>query len=218
MSDKALQQAVLNELEWDPRVNPAQIGVIVKDGAVTLTGHVSSYSEKWAAVEAAERVPGVLAVADEIKVKLPTTSVRDDAEIAEAIARTFRWNALVPDTVRAEVRNGFVTLKGEVEWDYQREEAARSVRNITGVTGLSNLIKVKPKTGVKPEELERRIADAIQRIASLDASQIWVTIEDGGKVHLHGHVRSLWEKRAAEEAARSAPGVSEVINEIVVVP
>ena len=216
-SDKALQEAVMRELEWDASVDAAHIGVSAKDGAVTLTGHVPNYSQKWAAVRAAERVFGVKAVADEIKVKLSGVDTRDDQDIAEQIAHTFKWHTLVPDTVRAEVRNGWVTLKGEVEWTYQKNEAERAIRDITGVTGISNLITVKPKVKPKPNEIEERIKDAITREASLDARRIWVTTHNG-TAELHGTVHSFWEKRLAEQAAASAPGVAKVENELVVVP
>ena len=214
-SDKGLQEAVMRELEWDPMVDESHVGVFVKDGAVTLTGHVSSYSEKWSAVRAAERVHGVRAVADEIEVKLPSSSVRDDSDIAEAIARSLRWNTLVPDTVEAEVRNGVVTLRGEVEWNYQRKEAERAIRNITGVKGVTDLITIKPK--LKSTEIEQRIMDALRRSAELDARQITV-ITRNGTVELHGQVHSLHEKKIAGEAAASAPGVAYVENDLVVMP
>jgi osmotically-inducible protein OsmY len=217
MEDKRLQEAVMRELEWDPKVDAAHIGVSAKDGAVTLSGHVSSYSEKMAALKAAERVYGVRAVADELEVRLPGSSVRDDTDIAEHIAEELRWNTLVPDTVEAEVRDGFVTLRGEVEWTYQREAAERAIRDITGVRGVTNLITVKPRIKPKPTDVEQRVAEAIQRLASLDARSIWASTSNG-TVHLHGHVHSLWEKKVAEEAAASAPGVQKVENHIVVTP
>lgn len=217
MDDKALQDAVMRELEWDPKVDAAHIGVSVDLGAVTLTGHVSSYAEKLAAVRAAERVHGVTAVADELKVELPGSSVRDDTDIAEEVARELRRNALLPETVDAVVRNGVVTLRGEVEWNFQREEAEHAVRNLVGVVGVLNQIAVRQHATPKAAEIQERIAEAIKRAAALDARQIRVTASNG-TVHLHGHVHSLYEKRVAEEAARSAPGVTEVDNEIVVTP
>ena len=215
MDDKALQDAVIEELEWDPELDSAHIGVAAKDGAVTLSGHVSNYAEKWAAVKAAERVAGVVAVADELEVRLPSSSMRDDTDIAESIARALRSHVSVPDTVDAEVRNGFVTLRGEVDWSYQRDAAERVARTTMGVKGVSNLITLKAK--VKPAQIEQRIADAIKRMANLDASQITVTATDG-TVHLHGRVHSWYEKRLAEQEAKSAPGVSKVDNQITVVP
>jgi osmotically-inducible protein OsmY len=215
MDDKALQDAVMTELEWDPELDSAHIGVAASKGAVTLSGHVSSYAEKWAAVRAAERVQGVVAVADEMEVRLPSSSVRDDSDIAESIARALSSHTSVPDSVDAEVRHGFVTLRGEVNWNYQREAAERVVRNTKGVKGVSNLITMKPR--VQPAQIEQRIADAIKRMASLDANQITVTASNG-TVHLKGRVHSWYEKRLAEQEAASAPGVSKVDNQITVVP
>jgi osmotically-inducible protein OsmY len=215
MDDKALQTAVMNELKWDPEVSPAHIGVAVKDGAVTLTGSVTSYSEKYSAVRAAERVYGVKAVADEIEVKLPNSSKRDDSDIAEAIVHALRWNALVPDSVHVEVRNGYVTLRGDVEWNFQRDAAVRAVRDVIGVKGVANLITVKPK--VKASEVKQRVQEAIERTASIDARGVYVTATNG-TVHLHGTVHSLFEKRVAENAAKAAPGVKKVDNEIMVMP
>jgi osmotically-inducible protein OsmY len=213
MTDKELQDAVMRELEWDPAVDAAHIGVSAKDGAVTLSGHVSSYAQKWAALRAAERVEGVVAVVDDLVIELPSTSVRDDVDIATDIARRLRSNVSVPDTVDAEVHRGHVTLRGEVEWGYQREAAEREVRNTYGVTGISNLITIKPK--VKPQEIERRIADAIERMADLDAHRIHVSLADG-TVQLRGRVHTWYEKRLAEREALSAPGVTHVDNQIVV--
>jgi osmotically-inducible protein OsmY len=213
MTDKDLQDAVMRELEWDPAVDAAHIGVAAKDGVVTLSGHVSSYAQKWVALRAAERVEGVVAVVDDLTIELPGTSVRDDVDIATDIARRLRSNVSVPDTVDAEVRHGHVTLRGEVEWSYQREAAEREVRNTYGVTGISNLITIKPK--VKPQEIERRIADAIERMADLDAHRIHVSL-DNGTVQLRGRVHTWYEKRLAEREALSAPGVTHVDNQIVV--
>jgi osmotically-inducible protein OsmY len=215
--EKELQTAVIKELQWDPKVDATHIGVFVKDGAVTLTGEVSSYSEKLAAVSAAERVYGVRAVADEIKVELPGTSTRDDTDIAAEIARELSWNDRVPDTVDAEVRKGYVTLRGEVDWNYQREAAEEVVRNLTGVRGVTNLITVKSPVEPKPSDIESRIADAIHRMADLDSRSIRVT-RSNGIVRLQGHVHSLYEKKVAESAAASAPGVTRVENEIDVTP
>jgi osmotically-inducible protein OsmY len=217
MNDKALQEAVLRELEWDPKVDATHVGVIANDGAVTLVGSVPSYADKLAAVRAAERVYGVRAVADNLEVKLPSKSKRDDAELAEEIARELKWNSLVPDTVGAEVRNGYVTLRGEVEWGYQRDAAERAVRYITGVIGVANLITVKPQAKPDPHEVEQRVAEAIKRMADLDARSIWASTTNG-TVHLHGTVHSVYEKKLAEDAAKSAPGVQKVENDIAVVP
>jgi osmotically-inducible protein OsmY len=217
MDDETIQEQVRRELEWDPEVDSAYIGVAAKDGAVTLTGHVGSYAQKLAAVSAAERVYGVKAVADEIKVKLPSSALRDDTDVAEAISRALQWNTSVPDTVETEVRNGFVTLRGEVQWPYQRDAAEGAVRPLAGVTGVSNLIVVKPSTKPNPKELQQRIAEAIKRMAELDARSIEATTSNG-TVHLRGIVRTCHEKKLAEDAAKSAPGVQAVRNNVIVVP
>lgn len=215
-SDEILKREVERELEWDPQVEHERIGVIVKDGAVTLTGYVSKYGKKCAALHAAERVHGVRAVADEIGVRLPGSVGGDDSAIAEAIARSLRWNTNVPDNVKAEVRDGVVVLRGEVEWEYQRNAAERAVRNVKGVTGVSNLIVVKPRTK-KTADVEQRIREAIERCAGLDVDSLSITTENS-TVLLRGKVRSLREKHVAEEEAASAPGISKVDNELEVVP
>jgi len=217
MSDATLRSAVERELEWDPKIDSAHLGVSAKDGAVTLSGHVPSYLQKVAAVRAAERVFGVKAVADEIEIDLPAAGKRDDSEIAEEIARERSWNTLIPDSIEADVRKGYVHLRGEVEWRYQRDEAENAVRHLWGVKGVDNAITVKPRVKPKAGEVEHRVEDAIERMADLDARSIWVTTTNG-TVHLHGHVRSFTERRIAEEAAEAAPGVTMVDNEIAVVP
>jgi osmotically-inducible protein OsmY len=214
-NDQELKQEIERELEWDPKVDAAHVGVVVRDGAVTLTGYVSTYAEKLASVRAAERVYGVTAVADEIEVRPTGKNVQDDTAIAEAIKHAFDWSTTIPDTVQAEVRDGGVTLRGEVEWEWKRYAAERAVRDIRGVKWVSNLITVKPK--VKTSAVEERVAEAIKRSAELDARSIWITTNNG-TVQLHGHVHSLHEKRVAESAAASAPGVSRVENDIVVTP
>jgi osmotically-inducible protein OsmY len=215
--DTELQKAVRKELEWDPRVDAGHIGVSVEDGAVMLTGHVDSYAERIAAVRAAERVYGVRVVADEIIVEPPFSDPIDDTELAEEIVRRFRWNLLIPDEVTVEVRNGIVTLRGEVRWSFQRKAAERAVRDVRGVRDVDNQITIKPREKPKAEEVERRIADRIKRMADLEARRIWVTTTDG-VVHLHGTVHSLHEKRLAEEAALDVPGVTKIENDLTVVP
>ena len=164
MTDAELQRDVLDELEWEPSVDAAHIGVSVKDGVVTLTGHVSSYAEKYAAERAAKRVHGVKAVANEIDVKLPGSSRRTDEDIAEAAVSALKSHLSVPaDRIKVTVRNGLVTLEGEVEWQYQKIAAENAVRYLAGVTGVSNLITVKPR--VSPSELKSKIEDALKRSA-----------------------------------------------------
>lgn len=216
-TDKTIEQAVMRELEWDPAVSAAHIGVTAKDGALVLTGHVGSYAERLAAVRAAERVYGVRAVADELDVKPAGASADSDEQIAETILRQLRANARVPDTVKVEVRNGFVTLRGTVEWSFQRDAAERPIEHLRGVYSVENLIAVKPRAKLRASEIEHRVHEAIGRLADLDARSIGVAVKNG-TVRLEGHVHSLAERRLAERAAASAPGVKKVNNDITVVP
>lgn len=214
-SDIDIQRDVLEELKWDARVQPNEIGVSVKNGVVTLTGWVDSYTKKWAAEEAAHRVRGVVAVANDIEVRLPVSSERTDAEIAEAVVRALEWDAFVPlDKIKVTVSKGWVTLEGEVEWQYQKQDAERVVRRLTGVRGVSNLVTVKPQTP-PPSELKKRIEEALVRSAKLDAERIRVEVQ-GNKVILSGTVRSWAEKEEAERVAWLAPGVLSVDNRITV--
>ena len=216
VTDTDLQRDVLDELKWEPAVNAAHIGVSVKDGIVTLSGHVPSYAEKYAAERAAKRVNGVKAVANELDVKLPGTSHRTDEDIAKAAVNALKSNILVPnDKIKVTVRNGWVELEGQVEWQFQKTAAESAVRYLPGVTGVTNLVTVKPK--VTPTELREQIEEAFKRSAEVDASHVTVEIE-GGKVILRGTVRSWAQKDAAERAAWSAPGVTSVDNRITVEP
>ena len=211
-TDEEIQKDVLAELKWDAQVQPNEIGVSVKDGVVMLTGWVDSYLKKWAAEDAAHRVGGVKAVANDIEVKL--FSERTDADIAEAAVRALQWDASVPaDKIQVTVSKGWVTLKGEVNWNFEKQDAERVVRRLTGVKGVSNLITVKPST--TPSELKKRIQDALVRNAKVDANKITVEVQ-GSKAILKGAVRAWVEKEEAERVAWLAPGVTSVENRITV--
>src|SRR5438309_11089082 len=211
-SDEQIQKDVLAELKWDARLQPNEIGVAVKDGIVTLMGWVDSYTKRWAAEEAAHRVRGVLAVANDIEVRLPISAERTDADIAAAAVRALEWDALVPvDKIQVTVSKGWVTLKGEVEWQFQKQDAERVVRRIAGVKGVSNLITVKPHTTAT--ELKKKIEDALVRNAEIDADRITVEVQ-GSKAILKGTVRSWAEREEAERVAWSAPGIYSVENRI----
>jgi len=215
-SDSEIKDDVIEELRWEPRLSdPDAIGVAVRDGAVTLTGSVPSYAERLAATQAAERVYGVKAVANDLKVKLPG-SPRDDADIATAIAHVLEWNVQIPEgKVHARVQDGWVTLEGEVEHDYQRREAERMVRNVRGVVGVANDITVKPPP--EPEAVKEEIEETFKRDAEVDARHIRVDIQDH-TVKLFGHVHSLHEAEMARSVAAAAPGVARVEDHLLVSP
>jgi osmotically-inducible protein OsmY len=213
-TDTQLRNDIQAELNWAPEVKTSDIGVIVKDGVVTLTGHLASHAEKYAVERAVQRVHGVKALAIELSVKLPFDNQRTDADIAMAAERALEWNVLVPDDkIRPLVENGWITLAGEVEWDYQRSAAESAVRNLMGVTGVSNLVKVKPK--VSPADVEKKIHGALSRQADREARQLAITV-DGSQVTLRGTVHSWTERDAVQGAAWATPGVTVVVNDLLV--
>ena len=214
-TDTQLRKDMQDELKWEPSIREAEIGVAVKDGVVTLSGRVDSFAEKYAAQRAAERVSGVRAIADDLEVKLPGSYQRTDTEIAHAAINAMRWDIQVPDEkIKVKVSDGWVTLEGTVEWRYQKDAAERSVRYLTGVRGVSNLIVMKPKS-VSTFEVSSKIKDAIRRNAEMDAEHIVVEAHDG-RVTLRGKVRSWAERRDAELAAWAAPGVVDVDDKIAI--
>ena len=211
-TDSQLKRDVMDELAWDPAVSANAIGVAVKDGVVTLSGHLDTFAEKVAVQRAVRRVTGVRAMAIELDVKLAPQHQRSDTEIAAAAEHALRWNIVVPaDRVRATVEQGWVQLTGEVEWDYQRQAAYKSVRSLTGVVGVSNEITLRQRT--TPADLAQRIEDALKRQALREAHRVQVTVENG-TVTLKGSVHSWQERDAAQGAAWSAPGVRDVVNQL----
>jgi osmotically-inducible protein OsmY len=213
-ADDELRRDVEQELEWEPSVDERRIGVSVIEGIVTLTGEVGAYVEKWKAERTAERVEGVRGIANDLVVR--SAAERSDTDIAKAAADALKWNVVVPDDrVKVTVEKGWVTLTGELPWDYQRRAAERAVRSLRGVRGITDLIVVTPRA--EPEEVKERIEQTFKREAALDANRITVQAS-GSEVTLRGSVRSWVERHEAEKAARAAPGVRAVHNYITVEP
>jgi osmotically-inducible protein OsmY len=212
--DRMLQRKVISELEWEPAVESADIGVAVVDGVVTLNGFVKSYAEKLAAEKAVRRIAGANAIAEELKVRYASDAKTADHEIAKRILDMFAWNSLIPkDTIQVKVEHGWVSLTGEAKWQYQSREAARVASQIGGVTGVSNRIRID--NPVNLGDIRKRIEDAFERQADLDARGVIISV-DGNKVTLGGHVAAWHERQAAERAAWAAPGVTQVIDHIAV--
>lgn len=213
-NDKVLQHKVIDELEWEPKVDAADIGVSVVDGVVTLNGFVDSYAQKLAAEAAVRRVAGTNALAEELEVRYASDAKTPDHEIARRILDMFAWNSLVPDdTIRVKVERGWVSLTGTAKWHYQSKEAARVAAQISDVTGISNGIRIENPVSVG--DVRKRIEEAFERQADLDARGLTISV-DGNKVTLEGHVHAWSERKAAERAAWAAPGVEQVIDRIAV--
>jgi osmotically-inducible protein OsmY len=215
-TDTDLQKDIVAELKWEPSLRNDDIAVAVRDGVVTLAGFVDSFVDKWKAERVVSRIKGVKAIANDLEVKLPSTSSRPDPDIARAAVDALSWNISVPqDRIKVKVEKGWVTLEGDVDGYYQKEAAERAVRYMTGVKGVSNLITLRARPA--PSDVKQRIKEALQRGAQFDAEHITVDIE-GNKAILRGTVRSYAEMRDAERAARNAPGVIEVENRLTVDP
>jgi osmotically-inducible protein OsmY len=216
ISDLQLRQDVLDELEFEPSVNAAHIGVAANRGVVTLTGFVMSYAEKTAAERAARRVKGVKAIAEEIEVRLPSDTKRADDEVAARAVDILKWHVGFPaDRIKVTVEKGVVTLTGEVDWQFQKADADQAVHRLSGVVDVLNQIRVA--SPVHAVEVKEKIEKALQRSAELEASRIKVET-DGGRVILTGKVHAWYERDIAERAAWSAPGVTEVQDRITIEP
>ena len=215
-TDSDIQKDVVAELSVEPNLRNDDIAVGVRDGVVTLAGYVDSYADKWRAERVVSKIKGVKGVVNELEVRLSSSSQRTDPEIARAAVNVLQWNVLVPhDRIQVVVEDGWITLRGEVDWYYQKEEAERTVRNITGIKGVSNLITVAAVPA--PSNVKQRITDALRRGAQFDAERITVEVT-GHKAILKGTVRSYAELLDAERAARKVPGITEVENRLTVEP
>jgi osmotically-inducible protein OsmY len=211
-TDNQLQQDVIAELKWEPAVHAARIGVEVADGVVTLAGQVDSYAEKWNAERAAQRVTGVKALATELKIHLTGPGLRDDADVARAVENVLEWNASLPaGAVEVLVEDGWVTLSGTVDWQYQRQAAADSIRFLLGVTGVSDQIGLKPTLSAKTVKAD--IEAALKRTALADARQISVEVH-GADVTLGGTVHNWAERETATRSAWGTPGVRTVVDKM----
>jgi osmotically-inducible protein OsmY len=214
MNDKELRQLVIDELEFEPSVDAADIGVAAEHGVITLTGHVTDYMQKMAAEHAAWRVKGVKGIAQNIEVRFPGDKKWNDDEIAQRAVNILAWNAIIPkDSVRVRVSNGWVTLSGNVNWNYQRQAAENEVLKLGGVKGVTNSVSLAPvaQTG----DVKRRIQDALKRHAEIEADAVRVDVRDDGTVRIDGRVDNWSEMRAVEHAVWSAPGVRHVDDHLM---
>jgi osmotically-inducible protein OsmY len=213
MDDKTLRKHIVDELEFDPRIDAAHIGVAVEEGVVTLTGHVPTYAQKVAAERATEGVKGVKAIALEIEVRYPFERPTADDQIAKRAADALAWNLVPPDSVQVTVQKGWVKLIGKVDWNYQKLAAESAVSKLEGVTGVTNSLEMRPRA--QPKDVKRKIVAALHRNAQLEANNIEVSVT-GGKVRLDGKVKAWSERRLVEKAAWAAPGVTEVEDNLKV--
>jgi osmotically-inducible protein OsmY len=215
MSDTSLRQDIIDELDFEPSVNAANIGVAVDNGVVTLSGHVHSYAEKFAAEQAVKRVKGVRAIAQEIDVRYPNDQKTADDEIAKRAVNILRWSAVVPqDAVQVKIQDGWVTLTGQVDWQFQRTDAEAEIRKLSGVAGVVNNITIK--SHVQSADVKRKIEDALKRSAEVEAQGIRVSLLGNGKVALDGRVHGWQERDAVSRAAWSAPGVVSVDDRLTI--
>ncbi|WP_295711433.1 BON domain-containing protein [Mucilaginibacter sp.] len=214
-TDIQIQKDVMDELKWQPFLNSSEIGVAVKNGIVTLSGIVDSFSKKLSAERAAKKVSGVKAIAEDIQIGVSPVYRKTDTEIAEAVFNALKWHSAVPEEkVKIKVEDGIVTLEGELEWEYQRMNARTAIQNLSGVRSVTNLITIKPN--LNPFELEQKITEAFRRNAAIDAGKVNVSTS-GSKVILTGKVRSFAESEDAEDVAWAAPGVYHVENKLSIV-
>lgn len=216
MTDKQLQQDVLDALDWEPSIDAAEIGVTVDDGVVTLRGKARTYTEKAAAERVTLRVFGVKALANDLEVRLGKAAERTDSDIAQAVAAALAWNTQVPaNRVTVTVSSGWVTLRGDVDWEFQRAAATRAIRYLIGVQGVSSLVVVKPRLSV--DDVKTKIEEALRRSAEVDARRIDVRVVNG-EVTLSGNVHSWTERDEARRAAWAAPGVKDVQDRLAITP
>jgi osmotically-inducible protein OsmY len=212
MDDKILRQCIIDELDFEPSIDAANIGVAVEKGVVTLTGHVANYAEKIAAERTVRRVKGVQAIAQEIEVRYPDQAKRSDDEIAQRALNILKWSVQVPaDSIQVTIEKGWTTLAGAVEWQYQRRAVESAVRKLSGIRGVTNLIEIKPN--VAAADIQGKIMDSLKRNAELEADSIRVVV-DHNKVTLEGKVKAWYEREIAERAAWSAPGVTSVVDQL----
>lgn len=211
-TDEKIQQDVIEQIKWNPQLNASEIGVAVKNGVVTLSGQVDTYQKKLLAEKEVRKVSGVKAIAEDIHVGLSATNKKTDTEIAEAVVNALKWHTSIPhENIQVKVEDGFVTLEGEVEWEFQRESAKNAVVSLAGVRSVINTIKLKGK--VTPDDLKQKIKAAFHRSATIDAGKIEIEVV-GAKAILKGKVRSFAEREDAESTAWSAPGILDVENKL----